>query len=417
MGSSTQRRPGVLFVAPQIPFPLDTGGKIRTFYQLKALAERFEVDLLALGHDIGAEGDDPLWRGIEASLREVWCIPRDGIDRKGALLSAARSLLGTLPYPVEKYRSSKAGALIAEKTRGGRYEVVHFDSLHTFRLVDRVAPHARLVLDEHNVEALILERMAEVSEPWWKRRLVEDQAARTDTFERLSALRAHRVLLCSSEDLDLLAERTGRRAGFEVIPNGVDLTRFDPEGEGGRIESEEPYAMFLGSMDWWPNADGVSWFVKEIWPRIRRLHPALGLKVVGRNPAAELRALGGQEGIEITGGVPDVRPYMRGCSAFVVPLRVGGGTRLKILEAMAIGAPIVSTSIGCEGIEAQAGRDLLVEDSVAGFAAAVSALSQAPERRAELSAGGRQVVEGLYSWEAIGRRLVGVYEALIEGGR
>ncbi len=406
----------ILFIAPQLPTPLDTGGKIRTFYQLKALASRYRVDLLALGPE--AEAPDPLWEGLRASLRSVSCVPRDGLGRAGAARAAARSLLGSLPYPVEKYRSEAASAAIARMTSESRYLAAHFDSLHTFRFAEFVAPPTRLVLDEHNVEALILERMGQVEPSRIKRRLIADQAERTDRFERRCALAAHRVLLCSEDDRALLSARTGRSAGFEVIPNGVDLSRFAPAGAiedaggaSGEAGREGRYAMFLGSLDWWPNSDGISWFIKEIWPKVRALDPSLGLKVVGRNPSAELEGMGGG-GVEIVGGVPDVRPWMRGCSVFVVPLRVGGGTRLKILEAMAMGAPIVSTALGCEGIEASAGEDLLVEDSPEGFAEAVVKVGGDERLQRALADAGRRLVERRYSWEAIGARLGEVYASL-----
>ncbi len=393
---SPSSRSGVLFVAPQVPFPLDTGGKIRTYYQLMALAKAYPgaVDMLALGPGIGEHGSDPLWRALRERLRGVHCVPRDGISRAGTMMAAARSLLGGLPYPVEKYQSEEAAEWIRARTAAGHYRAIHFDSLHTFRFVDAVQGPVRFVLDEHNVEALILERMAQVETSTARRLLIEDQARRTDRFERSCALQAHRVLLCSDDDRRLLAGRTGRDGGLVVIPNGVDLGRFEAEGEA--IESPNPYVLFLGSMDWWPNSDGVSWFVESCWPRVRQQAPELTLKVVGRNPTAQILALDGHNGVEIVGGVPDVRPYMRGCSAFAVPLRVGGGTRLKILEALSIGAPIVSTSLGCEGIEVVDGEHLRVADEPDALADAVVEVAADKVQGERLARAGRRLVEERY---------------------
>lgn len=407
MSPARKERRRVLFLAPQVPFPLDTGGKIRTFYQLKALARHFEVDLLTL--DEPEEHSDPLWLEVQRSLHSWRSIPRDGLRRRGVLLAAARGLLGPLPYPVEKYRSAQAAMVIEEMSHGGRYDAVHFDSLHTFRFAPHVKPGAKLVLDEHNVEALILERMAQVAPDPLRRALIQGQARRTDDFERRSAQRADRVLLCSQEDLELLAQRSERRDNLTVIPNGVDVGRFVRQPE----EGAQPYAMFLGSMDWWPNDDGVRWFVETAWPRLHRAWPELTLKVVGRNPSSALTRLA-TPGVEILGGVPDVRPFMANCAAFVVPLRVGGGTRLKILEAMAMQAPIVSTAIGCEGLAVEHERELLVADTPEGMVQQVLRLRDEPALVETLRQQGRACVEARYSWEAIGERLCEVYHQMWE---
>ncbi len=404
----------VVFVAPQIPFPLDTGGKIRAFYQLRALSRRYRVHLVALGPRLGREAaSDPLWARVHARLASVRCIRRDGATAVGNFRAGVRSFLGPRPWPVEKYRSPAAARAISEICASVRPVAVHFDSLHTFRFVDSVPGGIPVVLDQHNVEALILERMAAVSGTGVRRWLIEGQARQTDRFERQASRRADRVLLCSEEDRALLAERTGRSKGYVIIPNGVDLARFDASkldpDELARMRAQ-PNAVFLGSMDWWPNDDGIRWFIDEIWPQARELSPSLTLRIVGRNPAEDLVAMGGQRGIEVLGGVPDVRPYMAAASVFVVPLRVGGGTRLKILEALGIRAPIVSTSIGCEGIDLTPGEDLLVADTPRDFAQAMQAVVQDSALADGLRRSGFDRVAQGYSWDAIGRRVLQVYE-------
>ena len=407
----------VLFIAPQVPFPLDTGGKIRAFYQLRALAQRFRVHLIALGPTLSREAaSDPLWAGVQARLASMRCVRRDGMSRIGTLRAGVRSFIGPWPWPVEKYRSRGASRAIAARCAETRPAAVHFDSLHTFRFIDCVPGGVPVVLDEHNVEALILERMASVSQGFIRTKLIDGQARQTDRFERDAARRADRVLLCSDEDRALLAQRTGRQRGLVVIPNGVDLERFDAghldPGELERMRAS-PNAVFLGSMDWWPNDDGIRWFLDEIWPRARRAVPGLTLRIVGRNPGSELLARAGRDGVEVLGGVPDVRPFMAAASVFVVPLRVGGGTRLKILEALGIRSPIVSTRIGCEGIDLEDGEHLLVADDPASFAEQMARIIAEPGLADKLrEAGYQRVVDG-YSWTAIGHRVVAVYEELL----
>lgn len=407
----------ILYIAPQIPFPLDTGGKIRAFYQLRALARRYRVHVVALGPRLSRKhASDPLWTDVHTRLASLRCVPRDGLSRTGNFAAGVRSFVGALPWPVEKYRSPAAAATIRTLCAETRPAAVHFDSLHTFRFIDSIPAGIPVVLDEHNVEALILERMASVSSPWPRKRLIEGQARKTDQFERQAARRADRVFLCSEEDRELLAERAGRRKGLEVVPNGVDLQRFDTS----QLDADEvaglaqvPNAVFLGSMDWWPNDDGIRWFIDEIWPLARAATPGLVLRVVGRNPTAEIKALSGKNGIEVLGGVPDVRPFMAAASVFVVPLRVGGGTRLKILEALGIRAPIVSTAIGCEGIDVEHGEHLLVADTPAAFAFEMKRVLEEPPLRASLRAKGFDRVAEKYSWDAIGRRVGEIYEELV----
>ena len=161
----------------------------------------------------------------------------------------------------------------------------------------------------------------------------------------------------------------------------------------------------------------MAWFIDAVWPAVREQCPELTLQVVGRNPSPELKALGGKDGVVVVGGVDDVRPWMQGCAVFVVPLRVGGGTRLKILEALAIGAPIVTTAIGCEGIDVVDGDHLLIAETPGDWAEAVSALIAAPELADKLARAGRTLVQDRYSWAAIGRRLVAIVEEMLEEAR
>lgn len=405
---SADRR--ILFVSPQVPFPLDTGGKIRTFYQLRALAREYQVDLLCLSDPADEDAEKaPVWQGMKAQLRSITCIPREGTRRPGQLKAAWRGFWGPLPYPVEKYRSTEAASWIRHHTHHESCDAVHFDSLHTFRFASEVKTGIPVCLDEHNVEALILERMTEVS-PWWKQGLVKQQAALTDSFERHCALRADRVFLCSQPDRDLLAARTGYHDNLRVIPNGVELQRLE-SGRWSGVEEHPRSVVFLGSMDWWPNQDGIAWFMEETWPLIQQHRPDLVLKVVGRNPSRALQKTR-VPGVEVLGGVPDIRPYVASASAFVVPLRVGGGTRLKILEAFAIGAPVISTSVGCEGIAVEDGKHLLIGDSPGALCDHVLSLVQNHEMADGLRREGRALVEGHYSWGAIGRRLCAEYESI-----
>jgi glycosyltransferase involved in cell wall biosynthesis len=193
----------------------------------------------------------------------------------------------------------------------------------------------------------------------------------------------------------------------------VDVDLYRPSGQPPEPPPSKPVVLYTGSMDYPPNADAVTWFARAIWPAIQGQHPAARFLIVGRNPGSEVQALTTIPGISVTGTVPDVRPYFEQAKVYVVPLRSGSGTRLKILEAMAMGLPIVSTTLGFEGLDVRPGRDLLVADEPASFASAVVGLLADREARARLGIEARQTAEQRYSWDAVVRQQERAYELAV----
>jgi polysaccharide biosynthesis protein PslH len=238
------------------------------------------------------------------------------------------------------------------------------------------------------------------------------EAAKLKRDELAACRRASAVLTTSDVDRATLAPEVAG-VPIRVVPNGVDTSYFMPTGPGGAGEPVDPACvLFTGAIDYHPNTDGVRYFHAEILPRIHTAAPEAVFTVVGKDPPAHIRALGGPR-VVVTGAVPDVRPWMRRGAVAVVPLRVGGGTRLKILEAMASGRAVVSTTIGCEGIEVTPGENILVADTPADFADAVVRCLRDPGLRARLGRRGRALVERRYRWEAIGEALSDFYRELV----
>ncbi|MBS1831643.1 MAG: glycosyltransferase, partial [Acidobacteria bacterium] len=265
----------------------------------------------------------------------------------------------------------------------------------------------RVVCDWHNIESELMSRYAE-RESNLAKKLVAKRTAqllRRTEIELLRTCPAHTVA-SEREREELL--RTVPGARVEVIPNGIDVAHFSVAG--GDAEPRKSL-LFVGSMDYHANIDAVQWFAAEGWGPLSARHSDMEFVVVGRSPHASVRALAGGR-LRVTGTVDDVRPYYGQAFAVAVPLRVGSGTRLKILEAMAAGVPVVSTRLGAEGIDAEHGRDILIADTPAEMVDALSLLYRDAELRARLSQGGRKLVADHYDWPAIGAKLVALHREI-----
>jgi sugar transferase (PEP-CTERM/EpsH1 system associated) len=257
------------------------------------------------------------------------------------------------------------------------------------------------VLFTHNVESEIWRRHAETRTNPVARALYEQQYARMLRFERRALAKFDRVLVVSAADRDTFARiyPGAIRDVAAVIPTGVDSEFFSPSPTPSAPDARS--IVFTGSMDWLPNEDAMLFFCRDVLPAIRAAEPAASLTIVGRAPTPAVRQLASQQGVAVTGRVDDVRPYLDAAAAFVVPLRVGGGTRLKIFEAMSMGKAVVSTTIGAEGLDVTPGSHLLVADEPGAFAqAVVSVLRDVPLRR-HLEQAGRSLVVQQYDWSAV----------------
>src|SRR5207253_3189843 len=269
-----------------------------------------------------------------------------------------------------------------------------------------------VVFFEHNVEHLIWKRLAAVERRPWRRLPLEVEWRKMRRWEARACARADLTIAVSEQDRDLLAE-VAPGARVVAIPTGVDTSYFTPN----RHQERAGALVFTGSMDWYPNEDGLVDFLEATLPLIRRQVPEASLTVVGRNPSTRLRDAAARAGVEVTGTVHDGRPYVARGSVYVVPLRVGGGTRLKIFEALAMGKAVVSTSVGAEGLPLAPGTHFVQADDPAQFADAVVALLGDPARRRALGGAGRSLVEQRYSWSHVAREFEARCEEVIPHAR
>jgi sugar transferase (PEP-CTERM/EpsH1 system associated) len=388
----------VLVVIGQLPYPLDTGAKIRSYHLLTRLARKHAVTLVSFSY--GPE-DARKAESLKPFFREIVTIPHNGsTSSPGRMFFALRNLLSSLPYSIDKYTSPGLGTTVRRLLQEQPFDLIHCDSLQMSSNVTPINGIPR-ILTEHNVESFIWQRAAETERNPLRRSYLALQARRLARYEA-AACRAFDWCIAVSEVDRRLIEDLSGTSQCAVVPNGVDCQFFRPQ----TVRPEPSRLVFTGSMDWLPNEDAMVYFVEEIMPIIRRVVPQARLSIVGRNPTSRVRQLARQgNGVEVTGRVDDVRPYIAQAAIFVTPLRIGSGTRLKILEAMAMGRPVVSTRVGCEGLAVTPGKDILVADRPQDVAARVIELLKDPDRAETLGQAGRTLVERSYDWESLADRL------------
>ncbi len=393
----------ILWLNAGLPLPLDKGGKLRTWHLMRHLARRHEVTYLSFAAPNQPRSD---LEGMREVAARVLTVPREDAP-KGSLafyVDAARYVMNPAPYAVAKYRSQAYAAALTFLLRERAFDVAVCDFLPPIVNMPAELP-CPSVLFTHNVEAEIWRRHAETAGHPVRRALMHGQWTRMLAFERAALDRFDLVLTVSDADratFERLYPATGR--AYHVVPTGVDTEYFAPARGADRARAaRDRHLVFTGSMDWLPNEDGMLYFCREILPQIRQLEPGVTVSIVGRAPTPAVRRLAEARGVEVTGRVDDVRPHVAGASLSIVPLRIGGGTRLKIFEAMSMAKAVVSTTVGAEGLPVTPGRDIVIADEPARFAEAVVGLLRRPDERRQIEAAARQLVVERYDWSAVAR--------------
>lgn len=399
----------ILWVKSGGLLPLNHGGRIRSYYLAKELAQLHELSLFTFASE--AEDPVPAHLPLREFCRNVLCLPIRIPEARGIreTLNYALNLFSTKPYSLTKYCQPSVARALAEHLAQEQYDLLICDFLLTAGVVPWDWPHPK-VLFTHNIEALIWERHYRVhNNPIWKAASYREYRL-LERMEREYISRADHVLAVSENDRDFFLKYAPKER-MSVIPTGVDIDYFTPE-EG----KEEPETIvFTGSMDWMANEDGIVFFIERVLPLVRREFPEAKLSVVGRRPSARMREIGAKEtNIEVTGTVEDIRPYMAKGAVYVVPLLVGGGTRIKIFEAMAAGKAVVSTTIGAEGLPVTHGKDVLLADDPESFAKEIVDLLRNTSHRREIGSAARKLVAENYSWKAVGKTLADVLEGTAE---
>ncbi len=401
----------VLFLSQIVPYPPHGGVLQRGYNLLRELSREARIHLLAFVHpdvlpnEAAIEESRVALQKYCAAVEYFRLWPKtSSVHRVASLAMAA---LSPKPYSVLAHRSAPFQHRVRELVATHQFDVIHVDTIALAQFLSQQWS-IPTVLTHHNIESQLMERRAKAEKGLLASAYLRHEARKLSAYEQVMTP-VFDVNVCVSEnDRQILLERNPNLQ-IAFVPNGVDVEYFTPRHDQGR-----PALIYAGGMNMFANRDAVLYFLKTIWPLIKHAVPDVRFFAVGQDPPKELLDFAARDPqVTVTGYVADVRPYVWDASVYVVPLRVGGGTRLKVLDAMAMGKAMVSTSIGCEGLDVKPDMHLLVADDPEVFAEKTIRLLNNPEHRAELGRNARGLVEQRYSWSRIGKNLIEAYRLAI----
>ncbi len=411
---SDHGRPSILFLSQCLPYPPFSGVTRRTFHILEQLSRTFEVTLLAFyrqNHQANAADVQKARTALAGIVSEVLDPVAVSSERSFArrLLTHLFSLLTHRPYTYYEYGGSRFERTLRSQVLKHGPDLVHLDSMDLYRWIRSLPSEEPITCTHHSVESELLRLRAARVKSAVIRAYINWQANRVEEVERKWAPRVSLNLMMSDLDAIRLQE-LAPGARTTVVPNGVDVKQFQASPARS---SPNKTVLFMGPLYMYPNWDAVDFFVRESWPLVRREHPEADLLLIGKHSSSQAEALAAVPGVRPLGFVPDVRPHLSDAHCCIAPLRIGGGTRLKILEYWAMARAVVSTSVGCEGLDVEDGINALVRDDPSSLAEAVVQVLADQDLAASLGRAGRATVETTYSWDSIGLDLRNAYLGLL----
>jgi sugar transferase (PEP-CTERM/EpsH1 system associated) len=402
----------LLWLSHVLPWPPKTGMLQRSHNLIRQAARRHEVSLFALNQSALLSNHEQVARGV-AELESICArvrvhlIRTDRSRRLWAFL-AVRALMSSQPYDVHWLRSRELSNELEAISRSETFDLIHIDTLGMvpFR---RFFQGSASVLNHHNVESQMMSRRAKRERNVLVRSYLRNEARKLTHLEQRICPEVDLNITVSSLDSGRL-RAVAPDARVHVVDNGVDLEFFRPNRPFGRPGAG---LVFVGGMNWYPNREAMLFFVNDIWPALLEDDPRRTVAIVGAHPPAQVVAASRDPRLEVTGFAEDVRPYMQRASIYVCPIRDGGGTRLKVLDALAMAKPLVATRLAVEGLVLEEDRHYLRAETPAEFVAQIRRLEGNAGLRRHLAESGRQLVEARYSWDVIGRRLEEAYQGAV----
>lgn len=400
----------ILFLAQQLPYPLDSGGKIKSYHVIEALARKHAITIVSF---IRSKKEDKyIWRLNSFADRVETCLIKRSSIRNIYYLT--RSLLTSKSFVMKRDQVRQMRGKINRLLELDNYDVIHIDHLQMAQYVDDTC-RSFTFLDQHNVESMIWKRISENSNGL-RKLFARNEARKLQRFEAEACSNSDLVLTVTERDKEILSSLTNNRARIQVVPIGVDCDYFKPM----EASEKNPTITFVGTMFWPPNIECVLKFHRETFPLICKEIPEVKFKIVGSRPSKKVQNFARDKNVEVTGYVDDVRPLMAESSVFIVPLLSGSGMRVKILNAMSMGIPVVTTSIGCEGIEGlisvdsgeSADENIWIADTPEEFAGAVATVMSNKELSLRLSRNARQLMLKKYDWSIIQDQILKVYRGI-----
>ncbi len=394
----------ILFVSPSFPIPPNDGGKIVINNTLRYLKlNEVDVDFICMSKvPVSRE----LISQIDNNLRTTVFYDKN----ISGILRLFRAFLTNNSYLISKFYSKKFYRLIKQKIKNGKYDIIHFEGLHIafYALKLMSIPNLKIVIRFQNIESQIIKRFRNESNSILKKLFFSYEIKRIAELEKNCCSNIANLIFISPEDLNYSKTEYGKIVNPLISPVGIDLDYYNSIKPN--IESND--LLFLGSMDWLPNEDAFLWFYNKVFLHLLKNYPDIKFYVVGKNPSKKVVNLQSSNLI-VTGLVEDVRPYIEKCGIFIVPLRIGGGMRVKIIEVMASQRIIISTSIGAEGINYIAGKEIIIANNPVEFLDALQLLIKHPYKKREITASALKKVQGEYSMQKVISDLIAYYKELI----
>jgi polysaccharide biosynthesis protein PslH len=399
-----------LFLSPRECWPAQSGAKLREYHMARALGERSQMTYLHFAEPGGAG----LTRADLPFCEQVISIPKPPTYTKAQLL---QGLIGRWPLPVVNYTAEPMLETLRELLRKQRYDLLHLDSVHMALYVERLGGLGfavpPVVYNWHNVESEAMRRYSEAVDSPARRWYASWTVRKWQALERQVLRDSFGHIVCSQREREQL-RAIAPTARLAVIPNGVDTAYFGATA-GAAPGTARTRVVFVGTFDYFPNIEAAVEFTRNVWPQLRERLPGSRLTLVGARPDEKVLALGREPRVEVTGTVPDVRPYYHEAAVAIVPLRTGAGTRLKILEAMAAGVPVISTPLGAEGLEVRSGDNIVLADADdrEAWLRGIVDLCQEPAR-SRIAGQALQLVRERYDWQILGKSLWATYQSWLD---
>lgn len=394
----------ILFLSPRLVVPARNGAKIREYHFLRALGSTAQVTHLHFGE----QGERPVSGKDLPFCQEVVEVPK---PKAYSLLNAVRSVTGSWPLPILNFASPAMDAAVTDAMNRQPFDFIHLDSIHMIwyaLAAVRRQPSVRVIYSWHNIESEAIRRYAAATTRFARSWYAHLTATKMERVEKSILASGFGHVVCSVRERDRLLD-ISPNARVAVIENGVDTGYFAADSNDKQARNR---IVFVGALDYVPNCEAMIHFAERIWPQMRSRFPDLELVIVGARPGPPILALGKLPGVHVAGSVPDVRPYYQGAIAAIVPLLSGGGTRLKILESMAAGVPVISTPLGAEGLDLSDGENILIADAddANRWTDCIARLTECGDLRPKLRDAGLQLVGKHYDWQILGAKLKSVYE-------
>ncbi len=383
---------------PYIPFPVDRGTYQRVFHLFVELSKAFKIDLVCLQED-ASRSMEP----FEPLTNRCLAIPFKNAEWQRLI---PNRLLNPLPATVQHWQAEDVLAALKEFVADRVYDRVIFIDLVLWPYIQRLFPnHPCCIMDRSRVDWLFQsEELNTLKLNWRERLLRKENLWKIARLERSIYKMLAGMIVCGWDDRNFLKSKLGAADKVFVLANGYNETFFTVE-EYPRNLTEEQSILFCGALDYSPNVDAIDWFADQIWPLVHERMPQARWKIIGKSPDARSRRWAKIDGVEFIGEVDDVRPYYQSSWLQVVPLRIGGGTRLKIVESLGMCCPVVSTTLGAQGLELTDGKDIVLADTETGFANAIIEILKNPEKRSSMEQSGLIAVRENYRWEQLGAKL------------